>query len=76
MHPENARTPKPEWWTDEGLKALSLRVMAAGPSTFLAVVMRAEVLSGWHRSWEVGPRTTEELKEAARCSQRAPVQRR
>ena len=70
MKSDNAHTPKPEWWTDEGLKALSLRVMAAGPSEFLAVVMRGHALAG-HPSWEVGPRAVEEYKEAARCFQRA-----
>ena len=46
LSPENARTLKPEWWTDEGLKALSLRVVAALPHEYLAHTLRGNVLAG------------------------------
>ena len=66
---------KPEWWNDEGLKALSSRVVRAAPNdagTRGAVNrMRAEVLSGNLRSWEAGPRSAAELKEAATHFERA-----
>ena len=56
---------KPEWWNDEGLKALSARVVRAAPNDLAANHMRAEVLSGCGAAWEVGPRSAAELKEAA-----------
>ena len=71
VQPENADTVKPEWWTDEGLKALSLRMVAAATEGYTAHVTRAFVLSGQRSSWLGGPRTAEELKEAVRCFQRA-----
>ena len=62
---------KPEWWNDEGLKALSARVLRAAPDTELAIDMRAYVLSGFCDAWEVGPRSAAELKEAAACFDRS-----
>ena len=56
---------KPEWWNDEGLKALSARVVRAAPNEVVANGMRALVLSGQCDAWEVGPRSAAELKEAA-----------
>ena len=56
---------KPEWWNEEGLKALSARVLRAAPNEESAIDMRAEVLSGMCRAWEAGPRSAAELKEAA-----------
>ena len=56
---------KPEWWTDEGLKALSARVLRAAPNEKSAIQMRAYVLSGVSGAWEAGPRSAAELKEAA-----------
>ena len=57
---------KPEWWNDEGLKALSARVVRAAPNEESAHDMRAYVLSGMSGgAWEVGPRSAAELKEAA-----------
>ena len=56
---------KPEWWSDEGLKALSARVVRAAPNNEGANSMRAYVLSGvYGGAWEVGPRSVAELKEA------------
>ena len=55
---------KPEWWNDEGLKALSATVVSAAPNV-TSHSMRAVVLSGMSDAWEVGPRSAAELKEAA-----------
>ena len=62
---ECAEVAKPEWWNDEGLKALSARVVRAAPNNGPANGMRALVLSGASRAWEVGPRSAAELREAA-----------
>ena len=63
---------KPEWWNDEGLKALSARVVRAAPNNEGANSMRAYVLSGvYGGAWEVGPRSAAELKEAAAHFERA-----
>ena len=59
---------KPEWWNDEGLKALSARVVRAAPNEAGARYMRAKVLSGrGGAAWvkEQQPRSAAELKEAA-----------
>eukprot|EP00964_Phaeocystis_antarctica_P130657 scaffold94540_cov66-Phaeocystis_antarctica.AAC.2 len=61
----------PEWWNDEGLKALSARVMRAAPDVFHVHKMRAEVLSGQSGAWEAGPRSAAELKKAATHYDRA-----
>ena len=60
-----AEVAKPEWWNDEGLKALSARVVRAAPDDLEAHKMRAMVLSGRYSAWEVGPRSAAELREAA-----------
>ena len=60
-----AEVAKPEWWSDEGLKALSARVVRAAPDDAEANRMRAVVLSGQDYSWEAGPRSAAELREAA-----------
>ena len=63
---ECAEVAKPEWWNDEGLKALSARVVRAAPNDAVANYMRALVLSGRSRdAWEAGPRWAAELREAA-----------
>ena len=64
---ECAEVAKPEWWNDEGLKALSGRVLRAAPNDQVANLMRAEVLyaSRGCRSWDEGPRSAAELEEAA-----------
>ena len=62
----NGETPKPEWWNDKGLKALSARVVRAAPNGQTANHMRAMVLTGHCAgAWEVGLRSAAELKEAA-----------
>ena len=66
-----AEVAKPEWWNDEGLKALSARVVRAAPDFLGANRMRAFVLCGQHSAWEAGPRSAAELKEAATHFERA-----
>ena len=56
---------KPEWWNDEGLKALSARVVRAAPNEVGTNIMRAMVLRGDNDAWEAGPRSVAELMEAA-----------
>ena len=56
---------KPEWWNDEGLKALSARLVRVAPDYGIANQVRATVLSGLTSAWEAGPRSAVELKEAA-----------
>eukprot|EP00964_Phaeocystis_antarctica_P161794 scaffold134599_cov109-Phaeocystis_antarctica.AAC.1 len=61
-----AEVAKPEWWNDEELKALSARVVRAAPDDAQTNDMRAMVLSGRsYGTWEAGPRSAAELKEAA-----------
>jgi len=66
--------PKPEWWNDEGLKALSAQVVALLPNESTPQAMRAHVLCGsavvWN-NWSAGPRTAAEVKEAATWYRRA-----
>eukprot|EP00964_Phaeocystis_antarctica_P159040 scaffold129960_cov71-Phaeocystis_antarctica.AAC.2 len=67
-----ADVAKPEWWNDEGLKALSARVVRAAPNSVEANQMRALVLCGLnHNAWEVRPRSAADLKEAAIYYERA-----
>eukprot|EP00964_Phaeocystis_antarctica_P158808 scaffold129674_cov66-Phaeocystis_antarctica.AAC.2 len=57
---------KPEWWNDEGLKALSARVARAAPNKAIAHSMWATVLGALaFGAWEAGPRSAAELTEAA-----------
>jgi len=56
---------KPEWWNDEGLKALSAIVVRALPNNEPTITMRAIVLSGMSSAWLAGPRSAAELEEAA-----------
>ena len=66
--------PKPEWWNDEGLKALSARLVAVAPGSLLTCGMRAHVLSGdalFKAEWNAGSRTAAEIKEAATWFRRA-----
>ena len=68
---ECAEVAKPEWWNDEGLKALSARVVRAAPDDMQANYMRAQVLDGRCGAWVVGPRSAAELKEAVTHYERA-----
>ena len=66
--------PKPEWWNDEALKALSARVVAVAPDNNQPCSMRACVLEGdalGEADWNAGSRTAAEVKEAARWWRRA-----
>ena len=62
---------KPEWWNDEGLKALSARVVRIAPNDEVANSMQGLVLSGKWDAWEAGPRSAAELKKAATHYDRA-----
>ena len=62
---------KPEWWNDEGLKALSAMIERAAPDEIAANRMRAMVLRGQCGAWETGPRSAAELMEAATHYERA-----
>ena len=66
---------KPDWWNDEGLRALSARVVRAVPNEVITNQMRANVLNGGiggaRAPWEVGSRSPAELKEAAAHWERA-----
>ena len=66
-----AEVAKPEWWNDEGLKALSARVVRAAPDEVAANLMRASVLRRRGGAWEAGPRSAAELREAATHFERA-----
>ena len=66
-----AEVAKPEWWNDEGLKALSARVVRAAPDEVQANQMRGVVLRGRSSAWEAGPRSAAELREAAAHFERA-----
>ena len=68
---ECAEVAKPEWLSDEGLKALSARVVRAAPDNVEANAMRAMVLSGKSAAWAAGPRSAAELREAAAHFERA-----
>jgi len=62
---------KPEWWDDEGLKVLSARAVRAAPDDLGANKMRAHVLRARCVTWEAGPRSAAELREAAVHYERA-----
>jgi len=73
---ECREAPKPEWWNDEALKALSARVVATSPDTPQPCSMRARVLEGdafFEANWNVGLRTAAEIKEAATWYRRAAM---
>ena len=60
--------PEPQWWNDEGLRALSARAVAVAHNNFSACSFRACVLSGdafVRAGWHTGPREAADLKEAA-----------
>ena len=70
-HGACAEVAKPEWWSDEELKALAARVVRPAPNLLEAHQMRADVLSGRCGASEAGPRSAAELKEAATHYERA-----
>jgi len=74
--PDCDEVPKPEWWNDEALKALSERVVALSPDKAQPCGMRAGVLIGdalFKARWNVGSRTAAEIKEAATWFRRAAM---
>jgi len=74
---EDLQVRMPEWWNDDGLKALSARVVAAAPDYTNACMVRAGALAALYPSCSFqdhlipGPRTAAELKEAATWFRRA-----
>ena len=68
-HTACCEVPKPEWWNDKGLKALSAWVVAVAPDGIQPCSMRGFVLSCRYGLsaglWNVEPRTAAEIKEAA-----------
>jgi len=63
---ECTEVAKPEWWSDEGLKPLSAKVVRAAPNDQAANFMRAVVLGGSDGdAWGAGPRSAADLREAA-----------
>ena len=68
---ECGEVAKPEWWNDEGLKALSARVVRAAPNDQATNSMRAMVLCGTVLPWDKGPRSAAEFTEAAAHLDRA-----
>jgi len=74
--PDCHEVPTPEWWNDEGLKAVSVWAVAVAPDEDMPCVMWARVLSGDALSkapWNAGPRTAAEIKEAATWYRRAAM---
>eukprot|EP00964_Phaeocystis_antarctica_P016744 scaffold9212_cov59-Phaeocystis_antarctica.AAC.1 len=70
--PECNEVAKPEWWNDEGLKALSARVVRVGADDEIANQMRAMVLSGqFGDSWGAGTRSAVQFEKAAKHFDRA-----
>ena len=67
----NDEVAEPEYWDDEGLKALSARVVKAAPDDVDAVRMGAMVMSGQAGAWKAGLRSAAELKKAATHYERA-----
>ena len=68
--------PKPKWWNDGALKALSERAVALTPDHHQTYAMRAVVLQGHALGlvpWKAGPRTAAEIKEAATWYRRAAM---
>lgn len=65
--------PRPAWWNDQHLRALSERTLAARPDCVSAWRFRGEVLSAClgEASWPAPRRSSAELAEAGRCLQRA-----
>ena len=71
MWQPEAEVAKPEWWNDEGLKALSASVVRAAPDDWQANQMRANVLCGQLAACEARPRSAAELRKAAAHYERA-----
>ena len=72
MQEDCSEVAKPEWWNDEGLKALSVRVVRAAPMKAGVNNMRATVLRGpINGAWDARLRSAAELREAATYYERA-----
>lgn len=63
--------PRPAWWADAPLLAMSARALADTPDSPYALSVRAHVLVGVHgaggrqRGWKLGERSAGQLREAA-----------
>ena len=69
-----AEVPRPAWWNDDDLKAISALAVAVCPDDVNVYAMRAHVLLDIEAvlsSTSFEPRSAEELKEAALCFRRA-----
>jgi len=68
-----ANVSKPEWWSDDELKKLSVQVIDRAPNSYLAHAMRAKVLAHPEGEpvWEYGPRSIADLREAGKHFERA-----
>jgi len=71
LRPQCDDVAKPDWWNDEKLMALSSLVASVMPQSDLAHVMRGEVLSARAGKWPAEPRSSETLREASMCFERA-----
>jgi len=71
LRPTCASLPKPAWWNDADLLALSEQALSVAPASYSAVQMRATVLSGvaWPGS-KVG-HTPEQIAESCRLFRHA-----
>ena len=71
---ELADMPRPAWWNDSALRAMSLQCLESRPDFVLAWRLRGEILSArlGDANWaDCAPRSALELAEAGRCLQRA-----
>ena len=72
-----AEVAKPEWWNDEELKVLTCRCTVGeggegGAGQWgKANETRASVMNGQFCTWEIGPRSAAELRDAATHFDRA-----
>lgn len=71
MQDAQVDTPKPEWWNDSTLLAMSERVVEVDPEDSNAWKMRGEVLVGGMGRWLPGSRRAKDIRLAAHCFQRA-----
>lgn len=70
IRPPCAAVPRPAWWTDNELLAMSARALADTPDSPYALSVRAHCLVGLRGAssalgWQVGLRTASQLREAS-----------
>ena len=71
MQPAMQNSPKPSWWNDASLLAMSEQVIVVDPTDSNAWKMHGEVLCCGSGLWDVGPRTAKALRTAAKSFDRA-----